>query len=56
MREMVLIAYEHQCAFCAYDVIVGTAPVGFEAVPVCWSAFDGPEVGCPFADNEGRQV
>lgn len=48
MREMVLKAYEYQCAFCGYDGRIGTVPVGLEAAHVRWWAFDGPgdlEVG-----------
>jgi putative restriction endonuclease len=43
MREMVLTAYEYQCAFCGYDGMIGTAPVGLEAAHVRWWAFDGPD-------------
>ncbi|WP_447042080.1 phosphorothioated DNA-binding restriction endonuclease [Streptomyces sp. DSM 118878] len=44
MREMVLTAYEYQCAFCGYDGRIGAAPVGLEAAHVRWWAFDGPDV------------
>jgi putative restriction endonuclease len=43
MREMVLTAYEYQCAFCGYDGMIGTTPVGLEAAHVRWWAFDGPD-------------
>ncbi|MFF7143832.1 phosphorothioated DNA-binding restriction endonuclease [Streptomyces nodosus] len=43
MREMVLTAYEYQCAFCGYDGMIGAAPVGLEAAHVRWWAFDGPD-------------
>ncbi|MFF5185470.1 phosphorothioated DNA-binding restriction endonuclease [Streptomyces sp. NPDC000345] len=43
MREMVLTAYEYQCAFCGYDGMIGSAPVGLEAAHVRWWAFDGPD-------------
>ncbi|WP_030677773.1 phosphorothioated DNA-binding restriction endonuclease [Streptomyces sp. NRRL B-1347] len=43
MREMVLTAYEYQCAFCGYDGMIGTVPVGLEAAHVRWWAFDGPD-------------
>ncbi|MFD4632262.1 phosphorothioated DNA-binding restriction endonuclease [Streptomyces sp. NPDC058284] len=43
MREMVLTAYEYQCAFCGYDGRIGTVPVGLEAAHVRWWAFDGPD-------------
>ncbi|MGY4978295.1 phosphorothioated DNA-binding restriction endonuclease [Streptomyces sp. 900105755] len=43
MRELVLTAYEYQCAFCGYDGMIGAAPVGLEAAHVRWWAFDGPD-------------
>lgn len=43
MRELVLTAYEYQCAFCGYDGRIGTMPVGLEAAHVRWWAFDGPD-------------
>ena len=43
MRELVLTAYEYQCAFCGYDGRIGTVPVGLEAAHVRWWAFDGPD-------------
>ncbi|MFD7495616.1 phosphorothioated DNA-binding restriction endonuclease [Streptomyces sp. NPDC059832] len=43
MREMVLTAYEYQCAFCGYDGRIGAVPVGLEAAHVRWWAFDGPD-------------
>ncbi|MEV1047121.1 phosphorothioated DNA-binding restriction endonuclease [Streptomyces sp. NPDC049916] len=43
MREMVLTAYEYQCAFCGYDGRIGVVPVGLEAAHVRWWAFDGPD-------------
>jgi putative restriction endonuclease len=43
MREMVLTAYEYQCAFCGYDGMIGSVPVGLEAAHVRWWAFDGPD-------------
>jgi putative restriction endonuclease len=43
MREMVLTAYEYQCAFCGYDGMIGAAPVGLEAAHVRWWAFAGPD-------------
>ncbi|MGI5444568.1 phosphorothioated DNA-binding restriction endonuclease [Streptomyces sp. CA-243310] len=42
MRELVLTAYEYQCAFCGYDGRIGAVPVGLEAAHVRWWAF-----GCP---------
>ncbi|MFF1601893.1 phosphorothioated DNA-binding restriction endonuclease [Streptomyces mirabilis] len=43
MRELVLIAYEYQCAFCGYDGRIGAMPVGLEAAHVRWWAFGGPD-------------
>ncbi|MGP3966465.1 phosphorothioated DNA-binding restriction endonuclease [Streptomyces sp. 6N223] len=43
MRELVLTAYEYQCAFCGYDGRVGAVPVGLEAAHVRWWAFGGPD-------------
>jgi putative restriction endonuclease len=43
MRELVLAAYEYQCAFCGYDGRIGAVPVGLEAAHVRWWAFDGPD-------------
>ncbi|MGC9538354.1 phosphorothioated DNA-binding restriction endonuclease [Streptomyces sp. UG1] len=44
MRELVLTAYEYQCAFCGYDGRIGAVPVGLEAAHVRWWAFEGPDV------------
>ncbi|MFJ4695336.1 phosphorothioated DNA-binding restriction endonuclease [Streptomyces sp. NPDC088766] len=43
MREMVLTAYEYQCAFCGYDGMIGATPVGLEAAHVRWWALAGPD-------------
>lgn len=43
MRELVLTAYEYQCAFCGYDGRIGAVPVGLEAAHVRWWAFHGPD-------------
>ena len=43
MRDVVLTAYEYQCAFCGYDGRIGAVPVGLEAAHVRWWAFDGPD-------------
>ncbi|GAA4841282.1 phosphorothioated DNA-binding restriction endonuclease [Kitasatospora terrestris] len=43
MREEVLAAYEFQCAFCGYDGMLGTVPVGLEAAHVRWWSFAGPD-------------
>ncbi|MFJ8012099.1 phosphorothioated DNA-binding restriction endonuclease [Streptomyces sp. NPDC096339] len=43
MRELVLTAYEYQCAFCGYDGQIGSVPVALEAAHVHWWAFGGPD-------------
>ncbi|MGW4804796.1 phosphorothioated DNA-binding restriction endonuclease [Kitasatospora sp. NPDC004272] len=43
MRELVLTAYEFQCAFCGYDGMLGTSAVGLEAAHVRWWSYDGPD-------------
>ncbi|MCT2589778.1 HNH endonuclease [Streptomyces sp. N2-109] len=43
MRDLILTAYEYQCAFCGYDGRIGPVPVGLEAAHVRWWAFDGPD-------------
>ncbi|MFJ1751893.1 phosphorothioated DNA-binding restriction endonuclease [Kitasatospora sp. NPDC088134] len=43
MRELVLTAYEFQCAFCGYDGMLGASTVGLEAAHVRWWAHDGPD-------------
>lgn len=42
-REMVLVAYEFQCAMCGYDGRIGAESVGLDAAHVRWWAFDGPD-------------
>ncbi|MGV9317102.1 phosphorothioated DNA-binding restriction endonuclease [Streptomyces sp. NPDC003691] len=43
MRELVLTAYEFQCAFCGYDGMLGARAVGLEAAHVRWWSHDGPD-------------
>ncbi|MEU9337846.1 phosphorothioated DNA-binding restriction endonuclease [Streptomyces sp. NPDC048290] len=43
IRERVLAAYDHRCAFCGFDGSLGTRPVGLEAAHVRWWAFEGPD-------------
>ncbi|MFD9592646.1 phosphorothioated DNA-binding restriction endonuclease [Kitasatospora sp. NPDC059973] len=43
MRELVLTAYEFQCAFCGYDGMLGAGTVGLEAAHVRWLSYDGPD-------------
>ena len=42
-REMVLTAYEYQCAVCGYDGQLFREAVGLEAAHVRWWAADGPD-------------
>ncbi|MFJ8442314.1 phosphorothioated DNA-binding restriction endonuclease [Kitasatospora griseola] len=43
MRELILTAYEFQCAFCGYDGMLGSTSVGLEAAHVRWWSHDGPD-------------
>ncbi|MGF1428670.1 phosphorothioated DNA-binding restriction endonuclease [Kitasatospora sp. LaBMicrA B282] len=43
MRELILTAYEFQCAFCGYDGMLGASAVGLEAAHVRWWSHDGPD-------------
>ncbi|GLW73405.1 HNH endonuclease [Kitasatospora phosalacinea] len=43
MRELILTAYEFQCAFCGYDGTLGASTVGLEAAHVRWWSHDGPD-------------
>ncbi|MFG2697757.1 phosphorothioated DNA-binding restriction endonuclease [Kitasatospora sp. NPDC051984] len=43
MRELILTAYEFQCAFCGYDGMLGGTSVGLEAAHVRWWSHDGPD-------------
>ncbi|MEV7189456.1 phosphorothioated DNA-binding restriction endonuclease [Kitasatospora sp. NPDC093102] len=43
MRELILTAYEFQCAFCGYDGAIGASTVGLEAAHVRWWSHDGPD-------------
>ena len=42
-RELVLVAYEYQCAMCGYDGRLGTEAVGLDAAHLRWWAFEGPD-------------
>ncbi|HCB34851.1 MAG TPA: hypothetical protein DEP66_00340 [Acidimicrobiaceae bacterium] len=42
-RELVLRAYERQCAMCGWDGQLDASTVGLEAAHVKWWAFDGPD-------------
>ncbi|MFH8385465.1 phosphorothioated DNA-binding restriction endonuclease [Kitasatospora sp. NPDC018058] len=43
MRDLILTAYEFQCAFCGYDGALGASTVGLEAAHVRWWSHDGPD-------------
>ncbi|MFD9684657.1 phosphorothioated DNA-binding restriction endonuclease [Kitasatospora sp. NPDC059088] len=43
MRDLILTAYEFQCAFCGYDGALGASAVGLEAAHVRWWSYDGPD-------------
>ncbi|GAA2797751.1 HNH endonuclease [Kitasatospora sp. CM 4170] len=43
MRDLILTAYEFQCAFCGYDGTLGATAVGLEAAHVRWWSHDGPD-------------
>ncbi|MGG2465736.1 phosphorothioated DNA-binding restriction endonuclease [Streptomyces sp. RGM 3693] len=43
LRELILTAYEFQCAFCGYDGALGASTVGLEAAHVRWWSHDGPD-------------
>ncbi|MBD0689747.1 phosphorothioated DNA-binding restriction endonuclease [Streptomyces sp. CBMA123] len=43
MRELILTAYEFQCAFCGYDGALGASVVGLEAAHVRWWSHQGPD-------------
>lgn len=42
-RRQVLMAYEYRCAFCGYDGMLSSVPVGLDAAHVRWWAFEGPD-------------
>jgi putative restriction endonuclease len=41
-REVVLKAYEHRCAVCAFDARMGASLVGLEAAHIQWHQAGGP--------------
>ena len=41
--QLVLEAWDRQCAFCGYDGQIAGVPVGLEAAHVRWFNFDGPD-------------
>jgi putative restriction endonuclease len=42
-RDLVLLAYEHRCAFCGYEGRLGTTAIGLDAAHVRWHTLDGPD-------------
>jgi putative restriction endonuclease len=42
-RDMILQAWDRQCAFCGFDGQLYGATVGIDAAHVRWFAFDGPD-------------
>lgn len=42
-RQVVLMAYEYQCAFCGYDGTLGGMPVALDAAHVKWWSMDSPD-------------
>jgi putative restriction endonuclease len=42
-RDVVLLAYEHRCAFCGYEGRLGTATIGLDAAHLRWHTLDGPD-------------
>jgi putative restriction endonuclease len=43
-RDRVLVAYEHQCAVCGFNVRLGHAPIALEAAHIRWHQADGPDL------------
>ncbi|MBI2480922.1 MAG: HNH endonuclease [Planctomycetia bacterium] len=42
-REKVLVAYEHRCAVCGYDVRLGSQQLALEAAHIKWHQAGGPD-------------
>lgn len=42
-RRQVLIAYEHRCAVCGFDVRLGGSTIGIEAAHIRWFQAGGPD-------------
>jgi putative restriction endonuclease len=43
-RSEVLTAYGHACAFCGYDVRLGSASLGLDAAHIMWHQAKGPDL------------
>ncbi len=43
-RGEVLTAYGHACAFCGYDVRIGSADLGLDAAHIMWHQAKGPDL------------
>ena len=43
-RDEVLAAYGHSCAFCGYDVRMGSADLGLDAAHIMWHQAKGPDL------------
>ena len=42
-RKLVVEAYEHRCAVCAYELRLGKSDLGLEAAHIKWRALGGPD-------------
>lgn len=43
-REQVLLAYEHRCCICGFDLRIGNLPAGLEAAHIQWHTAGGPDL------------
>ena len=43
-REQVLLAYEHRCCVCGFDLRIGNVSAGLEAAHIQWHTSGGPDV------------
>lgn len=43
-REQVLLAYEHRCCVCGFDLRIGNVSAGLEAAHIQWYTAGGPDV------------
>lgn len=43
-REQVLLAYEHRCCVCRFDLRIGNVSAGLEAAHIQWHTAGGPDV------------
>jgi putative restriction endonuclease len=43
-REQVLLAYEHRCCVCVFDMRIGNVSAGLEAAHIQWHTAGGPDV------------